>query len=90
MVPPKLKATQATATKKRLALRGTNSSSTMPARVISWAMVMTRMRDILSERMPSTRRPPRLAMAMMATALAATTAGRPTIFSPISLATPMT
>ncbi|MOA44646.1 hypothetical protein D3C78_1669570 [compost metagenome] len=71
MVPPKLKATQAIAAKKVISFSGANSSAAIPTNDTTCPMVMTRIREILSDRIPSTSRPDRLAMEITVTALAA-------------------
>ena len=90
MVPPKLKATQAIAAKKVTSFSGANSSAAIPTNEITWPMVITRIRAILSDRIPRTRRPPRLAMEITVTAFAAVARSRCTIPCAMSFATPIT
>ncbi len=90
MVPPKLKATQAIAAKKAASFSGANSSAAIPTSETTCPIVITRMRAILSDRMPRTRRPERLAMEITVTAFAAVAASSFTIPCAISFATPMT
>ncbi len=90
MVPPKLKATQAIAAKNVASFSGANSSAAIPTSETTCPIVITRMRAILSDRMPRTRRPERLAMEITVTAFAAVAASSFTIPCAISFATPMT
>src|SRR5699024_3890682 len=90
IVPPKLNATQAIAAKNVTAFNGANNRAAIPTNEITCPIVITRIRAILSDRIPSNRRPDRLAIEITVTALAAETASRCARVWAISFATPIT